>query len=85
MQGAGEIADVAGWQVGPFIQDDWKILPNLTIDLGLRWDPNTPPVSKNGRGAVGTRHQYRGWFCEQHPWQAEHCVYQRSRGASFPR
>ncbi len=52
MQGAGEISDVAGWQVGPFIQDDWRITPNLTINLGLRWDPNTPPASKNGRGAA---------------------------------
>jgi hypothetical protein len=43
---------VAGWQVGPFIQDDWRILPNLTINLGLRWDPNTPPVSQGGRGAA---------------------------------
>jgi hypothetical protein len=52
MQGAGEIADVAGYQVGPFIQDDWKVSPSLTINLGVRWDPNTPPVSKNGRGSA---------------------------------
>jgi hypothetical protein len=52
MQGAGEISDVAGWQVGPFFQDDYRVKPNLTINLGLRWDPNTPPTSKGGRGAA---------------------------------
>jgi hypothetical protein len=52
MQGAGEISSVAGWQVGPFFQDDWKIRPNLTINLGVRWDPNTAPVSKGGRGSA---------------------------------
>ncbi len=52
MQGAGEIADVAGWQFAPFVQDDWRLRPNLTVNLGLRWDPNTAPVSAGGRGAA---------------------------------
>jgi hypothetical protein len=51
-QGAGEIADVAGWQLGPYFQDDWRIRPNLTVNLGIRWDPNTPPTSAGGRGAA---------------------------------
>ncbi|MGD0735369.1 MAG: carboxypeptidase regulatory-like domain-containing protein [Terracidiphilus sp.] len=51
-QGAGEIADVAGWQVGPYFQDDWRLRPNLTVNLGVRWDPNLAPTSAGGRGAA---------------------------------
>lgn len=50
-QGAGEIADVSGIQLGLYAQDQFKVKPTVTLTLGLRWDPNLPPTSAGGRGA----------------------------------
>ncbi len=51
-QGAGEIANVVGYQLGLYAQDQFKLKPNVTITAGLRWDPNLPPTSQGGRGSV---------------------------------
>lgn len=51
-QGAGEIADVSGNLLGAYAQDQWRARPNLTLTLGIRWDPNLAPASKDGRGAA---------------------------------
>jgi hypothetical protein len=35
-------------QAGAFVQDNWRIRRNVTVNLGVRWDWDGPLVEKNG-------------------------------------
>lgn len=41
------------WYYAPFIQDDWRITPTLTLNLGLRFEHDTPYNEALGRTVNG--------------------------------
>jgi hypothetical protein len=41
MAGGDPFAEVRQWDIGPFIQDDWKVRPDFTLSAGLRYQYQT--------------------------------------------
>lgn len=38
------------WKIyRPFVEDDWRVLPSLTLNLGLAWDMTTPVTEEHNR------------------------------------
>ncbi len=46
-----EATDDRRYYAGAYFQDDWKVTPTLTLNLGLRWDYFTPYSEVDGRQA----------------------------------
>lgn len=40
------------WNWGLFVQDDWRIVPQLTLNLGVRYDVQTAPIDTQRRVGV---------------------------------
>ncbi len=43
------ITDRYSWYDAAFVQDDFTVLPNLTVNIGLRWEMDTPMRDVNNR------------------------------------
>jgi hypothetical protein len=48
-QDAPVIGYTNSWSTGFFVQDDFRVFPRLTLNLGLRWDIQTPPTDPFNR------------------------------------
>jgi hypothetical protein len=51
-QAGGEQMHVHGNLVGGYVGDTFRLRPNLTLDLGLRWEPFFPPTISHGRATL---------------------------------
>lgn len=61
-QGFGNpVYQIATMDTGVFAQDNWKVSPRLTLELGLRWDHETiPPADPKLTTATGSFVPYTG-------------------------
>jgi Carboxypeptidase regulatory-like domain/TonB dependent receptor-like, beta-barrel len=49
LQGGGEFKRLVGTLWSLYVQDNWRINQQLTLNIGLRWDPYFPYTEQDGR------------------------------------
>ncbi len=50
--GAPEVRRYDNWETNLYFQDTWRIKPNLTLNLGLRYEYNTAPKESDNLGLL---------------------------------
>ena len=45
--GLTDSSDLTGWTYSVYLQDEWKVLPTVTVNAGLRFDAITGTISEN--------------------------------------
>lgn len=48
-QSRTDVTDRRSWYIGGFVQDDFTVTHNLTFNLGVRWETDTPMIDVNNR------------------------------------
>ena len=50
-QDAPYVTHLSTWHIAAFSQDNYRLTPRFTANLGIRWDIDTPPVDAHNRTA----------------------------------
>jgi len=59
------------WEDGFFAQDDWRVTPRLTLNLGIRYDIMTWPTEVE-ESPSQFRHNHRRIDRRRQQWRAAH-------------